>query len=50
MSCGFVLQCKIVEGNNPSRENAEAMENALLNTYDYAWNTRINGQIRNILP
>lgn len=44
------VRVKIVEGRNPSRENAEAMENALLNRYDYAWNTRINGQIRYILP
>ena len=52
LSRGYELwvRVKIVEGNNPSRENAEAMENALLNKYDYAWNTRINGQIRKILP
>ena len=41
---------KIVEGRNPSRENAKAMENVLLNRYDYAWKTRINVQIRYILP
>ena len=41
---------KIVEGNNPSRENAEAMENAFLARYDYAWNIRENGQVRNTLP
>ena len=44
------VRVQIVEGSKPSREDAEAMENALLNKYDYAWNTRINGQIRNILP
>ena len=44
------VRVKTVEGRNPSRENAEAMENALLNKYDYAWNTRVNGQIRHILP
>ena len=41
------VRVKIVEG---SRKNAEDTENALLNRYDYAWNTRINGQIRHILP
>ena len=44
------VRVKEVEGKNPSREDAEAMENALLNKYDYAWNTRINGNIRKILP
>ena len=43
------VRVKIVEGSNPSKEKAQDMENALLNKYDYAWNTRINGQIRNIL-
>ena len=41
------VRVKIVEG---SRKNAEDMENALLARYDYAWNKRINGQIRYILP
>ena len=44
------VRVKIVEGSKPSKEYAEAMENTLLNTYDYAWNIRINGQKRNILP
>lgn len=44
------VRVKINEENNPSRLKAEDMENLLLNKYDYAWNTRINGQIRNILP
>lgn len=47
---GLWVRVKIDGGRNPSRENAEAMENALLNKYDYAWNTRINGQTRYILP
>ena len=41
------VRVKIVEG---SKQNAEAMENTLLGRYDYAWNRRINGQIRYILP
>ena len=38
LSKGYELwvRVKIVEGRNPSRENAEAMENALFNRYDYA--------------
>ena len=44
------VRVKKVEGKNPSRKDAEAMENVLLNAYDYAWSTRINGQIRKILP
>ena len=44
------VRVKTVEGKYPSREKAQDMENALLTKYDYAWNTRINGQIRNILP
>ena len=44
------VRVKTVEGRNPSRENAEDMENALLARYDYAWNIRNNGQIRHILP
>ena len=32
------------------RENAEEMENELLDEYDYAWNKRNNGRIRKILP
>ena len=44
------VRVKTVEGRNPSRENAEDMENALLNKYDYAWDTRVNGQKRYILP
>ena len=44
------VRVKIVEGSNPSRKNAEAMENALLKKYDYSCNIRINRQIRNIPP
>jgi len=43
------VRVKIAEGSKP-RETAQAMENALLDKYDYAWNTRRNGRIRNILP
>lgn len=43
------VRVKVVEGKNP-RKGAEKMENALLNKYDYAWNTRLNGEIRYILP
>ena len=52
LSRGYELwvRVKIVEGNNPSKEKAQDMENAFLNKYDYAWNTRINGKIRKILP
>ena len=32
------------------RDNAEYMENKLLEKYDYAWNKRINRRIRDILP
>ena len=32
-----------------SSENAEELENDLLDTYDYAWNKRRNGVTRNIL-
>ena len=32
-----------------SSEKAEELENALLDRYDYAWNTRGNGAIRHIL-
>ena len=32
-----------------SRENAEELENAYLDTYDYAWNIRRNGNTRSIL-
>lgn len=44
------VRVKIVEGRSPSREKAQDMENKLLARYDYAWNTRKNGRIRNILP
>jgi len=44
------VRVRIVEGSNPSRKNAEAMENEFLARYDYAWNTRNNGHIRDILP
>ncbi len=52
LSRGYELcvRVKIIEGNHPSRIGAEAVENALLATYDYAWNIRLNnGQIRYIL-
>ena len=51
LSSGYELwvRVKIVEGIDP-RIKAEAMENALLATYDYAWNIRNNGPIRHILP
>ena len=45
MSCGFVLKLA-----KPRREDAEAMENTLLDKYDYAWNKRCNGPMRKILP
>lgn len=32
------------------RDDAETMENTLLESYNYAWNVRNNGQIRDILP
>ena len=32
------------------RDNAEDMENKLLDKYDYAWNFRENGEIRHIPP
>ena len=52
LSKGYELwvRVKIVEGSNPSRKKAEAMENEFLDEYDYAWNKRNNGQVRYILP
>lgn len=44
------VRVKIVEGRNPSREKAQDKEDKLLARYDYAWNTRKNGHIRDILP
>lgn len=35
---------------HPREEVAENEENKLLATYNYAWNKRNNGQIREILP
>lgn len=32
------------------RDNAQDMENNLLDKYDYAWNIRNNGEMRNIPP
>ena len=33
-----------------NKVDSEEMENKLLNKYDYAWNTRLNGDIRDIPP
>ena len=44
------VRAKIVEVAEPGREDAEAMENTLLDKYDYAWNKRCNGPMRKILP
>ena len=44
------VRVKIVEGSHRSKKDAEEMENDLLDSYDYAWNVRNNGRIRNILP
>ena len=44
------VRAKIVEVARPRREDAEAMENTLLDKYDYAWNKRCNGPMRKILP
>lgn len=49
----FWVRVKIVTGCHPYKEDAEVaedMENKLLDRYDYAWNVRRNGRVRNILP
>ncbi len=49
---GYTLwvRVKTVKGRHPSRKDAEDMENELLDRYDYAWNIRNNGRMRDILP
>ena len=49
---GYALwvRVKVVEGLQLPGKDAEDMENQFLATYDYAWNIRNNGQIRNVLP
>lgn len=44
------VRVKIVNEWLPSKEDAEDMENDLLDRYDYAWNVRNNGRIRDVLP
>ena len=45
------VHVKVVGGNkedDKNRKKAEGKENELLEKYDYAWNKRSNGEIRNI--
>ena len=46
------VRLQVVEAPYPNgREDAQELENAFLDKYDYAWNKRRNGnQIRKILP
>ena len=45
------VRVQVVENLYPDgREDAQKLENKLLDKYDYAWNKRRNGDIRNILP
>ena len=44
------VRIKVVSEWPPRKEDAEEMENDLLDRYDDAWNVRNNGRIRDILP
>ena len=53
LSRGYELwvRVQVVERPYPDGiDDAQDLENAFLDTYNYAWNKRRNGDIRNILP
>lgn len=50
LSEGYELWVRVKTSASNEDEDAEDMENKLLEKYDYAWNKRNNGKIRDILP
>ena len=47
---GYELKVRVKTSALNTKEDAQDMENKLLKNYDYAWNKRLNGKIRNIPP
>lgn len=47
---GYELWVRVKTSASNEEEDAEDMENKLLEKYNYAWNKRNNGKIRDILP